>query len=163
MRTAGNGKTKGSSAQAIGPKGDKQVNGSGGFRMSSTWRLPPILLAYPGVSGCGSHLYASEAQTYSTALAQELERLQPCPDRTACPRVLWEAGGWKIGPFRSGGVHLNAYSVKEPSVAEVLAEHCRQLHAQAPQVPVSLVVYSSAHPAGSPVEKPVASLDVHFR
>lgn len=173
MRAAGNGKNEGASAQAFGPKGDKQFNGSGGCRMSSSRRLPPaivkssllppILLACLGVSGCSSHMYAAEAQRYSQSLTQELERLQPCPERTSCPRVLWEAGGWKIGPLTSGGVHLKVYSVKEPSVAEILGEHCKQLHAQAPQVPVSLVVYSSAHPAESPAQIPVVMLDVHFR
>ncbi len=100
------------------------------------------------ISGCNSHMYYSEAKVNGDAVAEELVRLGACSNRQACTSnqmVLWEGGGWKIGPFRGGGVSIEVYRVVDVSVAEALVERCRQIHLQSPAVPVSIVVHSNAH------------------
>lgn len=100
-------------------------------------------------------MYAVEAQNYTAALKQELERLGSCQNQTSCPQVFWEAGGVQIGPIKTGGVYLAVYRVTDPAVAQALSERCKQLHAQAPQVALELIVYSTPHPGSSLSEKPV--------
>lgn len=114
------------------------------------------------LSGCNSHIYATEAQNYTAALKQELERLGSCENQTSCPQVFWEAGGFQLGPIKTGGVTIAVYRVKDVAVAQALSERCKQLHAQAPQVSLGLVVYSTSHPGYSPHEKPVVIKNIRF-
>jgi len=100
------------------------------------------------ISGCSSHMYYWEAKVYGDAVAEELVRLGACSNRQACSSnqmVLWQGDGWKIGPFRGGGVSVEVYRVLDVRVAEALVERCRQIHLQSPAVPVSIVVHSNAH------------------
>ena len=93
-------------------------------------------------------MYYWEAKVYGDAVAEELVRLGACSNRQACSSnqmVLWEGDGWKIGPFRGGGVSVEVYRVLDVRVAEALVERCRQIHLQSPAVPVSIVVHSNAH------------------
>lgn len=107
-------------------------------------------------------MYAAEAQNYTAALKQELERLGSCHNQTSCPQVFWEAGGFQIGPIKAGGVHLAAYRVTDPAVAQALSELCKQLHAQAPQVALELIVYSTPHPGRSLSEMPFVIKSAQF-
>lgn len=114
------------------------------------------------LSGCDSHLHSAEAEHYTAALKQELERLGSCQGRAACPPIFWEAGGIALGPIRTGGVHLAVYEVADHAVVQALGERCRQLHAQAPQIPLALVIYSTPHPGQSPSAKPVVIQRIEF-
>jgi hypothetical protein len=107
-------------------------------------------------------MYATEAQNYTSALKQELERLGACETQTTCVQVFWEAGGFELGPIKTGGVHIKVYRVADPAIAQALSERCKQLHTRAPQVPIELVVYSTPHPANLTSEKPVVIKSVRF-
>lgn len=85
---------------------------------------------------------------YVDAVVQELVRLGACANQQACTSnqmVLWEGGGWKVGPFRGGGVSLTVYRVTDVAIASALIERCQQIHRQSPSVPVSIVIHSNAH------------------
>jgi hypothetical protein len=110
-------------------------------------RLAALLLVAL-VNGCSSHMYYAEAQLYGNALRDELVRLRACPSVQACSQnkmIFWEGGGWKLGPFRGGGVSIHVYRVSNPEVAEALLQKCRSIHSQYRSVPVSLVVYANPH------------------
>lgn len=95
---------------------------------------------------CDSHRYAEEGQSYTAVLKQELARLGACEAGPACPEVFWEAGGFEIGPIRTGAVHISVYGVSDPAVARAIGERCKELHAVRPHVPIELTVYSTRHP-----------------
>jgi hypothetical protein len=93
-------------------------------------------------------MYYSEAMVYGNAVADELVRVGACANRQHCAAremVLWEGGGWQIGPFRGGGVSIEVYRIDDPAVAKMLVDRCQAIHAASPSVPVSIVVYSNAH------------------
>jgi hypothetical protein len=93
-------------------------------------------------------MYYTEAKVVANAVTEELIRLGACANPQACQTaqmVLWEGGGWKLGPFQGGGVSVEVYRVSDVAVANALVERCRKLHAQNPNVPVSIVVHANAH------------------
>jgi len=93
-------------------------------------------------------MYYSEAKVYGDAVNEELVRLGACANQQACTSnqmLLWEGGGWKVGPFRGGGVSLQVYRVSDVAVANALIERCQSIHLKAPEVPVSIVIHSNAH------------------
>src|SRR4030065_398097 len=97
--------------------------------------LPVILTAAFSTSGCSSHMYYTEAKVVANAVTEELIRLGACANAQACQTaqmVLWEGGGWKLGPFQGGGVSVEVYRVSDVAVANALVERCRKLHAQNP-------------------------------
>jgi hypothetical protein len=93
-------------------------------------------------------MYYDEALVYKEAVTHELIRLGACPTPNECQRhemVLWEGGGWKVGPFQGGGVTVNVYKVADHAVAEAVIERCRQIHALDPGVALWVVIQSNAH------------------
>lgn len=99
-------------------------------------------------AGCSSHMHYAEAQLYAQAVTEELIRLEVCKDVASCQAkqmVLWEGGGWKIGPFQGGGVTLQIYRITDTRVADVLVERCRRIHSTLPNTPVSIVIQSNEH------------------
>ena len=99
-------------------------------------------------SACSSHMYYSEAKVYGDAVEEELVRFGACANQQACTSnqmLLWEGGGWKVGPFRGGGVSLEVYRVTDVAIAKALIDRCQKIHMQAPDVPVSIVIHSNAH------------------
>jgi hypothetical protein len=99
-------------------------------------------------AGCSSHMYSAEARLYAEAVRDELIKAGACATADACRKnemVLWEGGGWQIGPFKTGGVGLEVYKVADAGVADALVERCRQIHAAHPEVAVSIVIQSNAH------------------
>jgi|APLak6261674355_1056100.scaffolds.fasta_scaffold07928_2 hypothetical protein len=116
--------------------------------MPTTWKLLVISVVAITVSACSSHMYYSEAKVYGDAVNEELVRLGACANQQACTSnqmLLWEGGGWKVGPFRGGGVSLQVYRVSDVAVANALIERCQSIHLKAPEVPVSIVIHSNAH------------------
>jgi hypothetical protein len=99
-------------------------------------------------AGCSSHRYSAQARVYAEAVRHALVEAGACATADACQNnqmVLVEGGGWKIGPFKTGGVGLQVYRVAGPVVADALIERCRQIHAAHPEVAVSIVIQSNAH------------------
>jgi hypothetical protein len=99
-------------------------------------------------AGCSSHRYSAQARVYAEAVRHALVEAGACATADACQNnqmVLVEGGGWKIGPFKTGGVSLQVYKVAGPVVADALIERCRQIHAAHPEVAVSIVIQSNAH------------------
>ena len=109
------------------------------------WRLVALATCLV-LCACDSHLYAEEGQSDTAVLKQELVQLGACEAGAACPEVFWEAGGFKIGPIRTGAVHVTVYGVSDPAVARAIGGRCKELHAGRPHVPVELTVYSTRHP-----------------
>lgn len=110
--------------------------------------LIPILVTAFATSGCNSHMYYAEAKVVADAVTEELIRLDACANAQACQTkqmVLWEGGGWKLGSLQGGGVSIAVHRVSDVAVANALIERCRKLHAQNPNVPVSIVVFANAH------------------
>jgi hypothetical protein len=99
-------------------------------------------------AGCSSHMYSAEARVYAEAVRDELIKVGACATADACQKndmLLWEGGGWKIGPFKTGGVGLEVYKVADAGLAGALIERCRQVHAAHPEVALSIVIQSNAH------------------
>ena len=93
-------------------------------------------------------MYYAEAKAYADAVTEELVRLGECANAQACQKaqmVLWEGGGWNLGPFRGGGVSIEVYRVSNAAIANALVERCNKLHSQKPNIPVSIVVHANAH------------------
>lgn len=99
-------------------------------------------------AGCSSHKYAEQARSYTEAVTHELVALGACATTDECQRnqmVLWEGGGWQVGPFKWGGVDIEVYRVADSGVAEALIERLRQIHSAHPEVAVSITIQSNAH------------------
>ena len=97
---------------------------------------------------CSSHAYYNEAMRYMELTTQVLIEEGMCADKADCSRKemsFWSAGGWNIGPLTGGGVSIEVYKVSSVETARKIIEHCRSLHSQIPDVPVSVTVYSNAH------------------
>lgn len=106
------------------------------------------LIACLAVTGCSSHAYYNEAMRYMEQTTQTLIEEGLCSDRADCSRkemALWSAGGWKIGPFVGGGVGIQVYRVSDEGTAKKIVDRARSLHAQIPDVPVTVTIYSNAH------------------
>lgn len=99
-------------------------------------------------SGCGSHMYYSEAKVYGDAIEAELIQQGVCRDKQECTlnqMVFWDGDVWAIGGFHSGGVNVAVYRISDITVAKSLVERCHQIYSHSPQVPVSIIIYSNAH------------------
>jgi hypothetical protein len=59
--------------------------------------------------------------------------------------VLYEAGGWSIGPVSLGGVTLNVYAVSDTKAIQPLEESIRHAQSRLKSVKVDLNVFSSKH------------------
>jgi len=98
--------------------------------------------------GCNSHAYYNEAQQYLAAVEAVLIEHGVCNDKTDCSQkqiAFFASGGWKIGPYKGGGVTITVHKVIDTAIARRVIESCRKLHTQIPEVPVSITVFSNPH------------------
>lgn len=86
-------------------------------------------------------MYYSEAQVYLKVLEKEMA-LAGLPTQQ---KIFAESGGWEVGPFRGGGVHVNAYEVKDSTLANRLIQRVRETHSRNPTVRVTITIYSNSH------------------
>ena len=110
-------------------------------------RLLTALLVLALLAGCNSHAYYDQAIAQADAVKDELARSSICATPGACSfaEVKFEAGGWKIGPFRGGGVTINVYGVSDIALARRILARCKSLHAKNATAAVTVTIYSSTH------------------
>jgi hypothetical protein len=111
------------------------------MKLIKTTAMVTLLSVLMSSAGCSSHTYYSEAQGYVKVLEQEMVRAG-LPTQQ---KLFAEHGGWEIGPFRGGGIHVYAYEVTDATLANRLVERVRETHSLYPAVPVTVTVYSNAH------------------
>lgn len=98
--------------------------------------------------GCSSHMYSKQARLYVDVVTAELISVGACPSIDVCKKeqmVMWEGGGWKVGPFKGGGIDINVYKIADRRIADAVLARCNQIYVANSQVAVSITIQSNAH------------------
>ncbi len=93
-------------------------------------------------------MYYEEALQYVKVTKSVLIEAGLCSSDSDCSKkelVFWEAGGFVLGPIRTGGVHLNLYQQSSLQFVSKLEVELAKIHVRIGGPDVTLTAYRNKH------------------
>jgi len=97
------------------------------------------------LSGCNSHYYHEEANSYVTEIKQLLVSYSKCHEVKKCPLIFVSGGAWVIADKPYGGVKISVYEVNNPEIIAKILSFSINNHAKHQEVKTTIKIYSTPH------------------